>query len=124
MGTCKIRPLTCSSVEPPIGIEPMTYALRGARSLTGHALAAALAWIIALTALAALGLFGMPFHEAFHARGSYPATVRKPHCRYSFGLVLGPAPASSSRRPASMPTLREFSNAWQRTQAYSTAETW
>src|SRR5580704_8526614 len=32
-------------------------------------------------------------------------------------------PASSSRRPASMPALREFSNAWQRTQAYSTAET-
>jgi hypothetical protein len=102
----------------------MTYALRGARSLTGHALAAPIAWIIALTALAALGLSGMPFHEPFHARGSYPATVRKPHCRYSFGLVLGPAPASSSRRPASMPTLREFSNAWQRMQAYSTAETW
>ena len=29
MGTRKIRPLTCNSVEPPIGIEPMTYALRG-----------------------------------------------------------------------------------------------
>ena len=78
-----------SSWEPPIGIEPMTYALRGTRSLTGHALAAALAWIIALTALAALGLSGMPFHEPFHARGFYPATVRKPHRRYSFGLVLG-----------------------------------
>ena len=62
-------------VEPPIGIEPMTYALRGARSLTGDALAAALAWIIALTALAALGLSGMPFHKPFHARGSYPATA-------------------------------------------------
>ena len=24
-----IRPLTCNSAEPPIGIEPMTYALRG-----------------------------------------------------------------------------------------------
>jgi hypothetical protein len=30
METRKIRPLTCNSVEPPIGIEPMTYALRGA----------------------------------------------------------------------------------------------
>jgi hypothetical protein len=29
MGTRRIRPLTCNSVEPPIGIESMTYALRG-----------------------------------------------------------------------------------------------
>ena len=29
MGTCKISPLSCNFVEPPIGIEPMTYALRG-----------------------------------------------------------------------------------------------
>jgi len=29
IGTCKIGPLTCNFVEPPIGIEPMTYALRG-----------------------------------------------------------------------------------------------
>ena len=27
--TRKISPLTCNSIEPPIGIEPMTYALRG-----------------------------------------------------------------------------------------------
>jgi hypothetical protein len=56
-------------VEPPIGIEPMTYALRGARDLAAHALAAPIAPIIALTALAALGLSGYPVHEPVHARG-------------------------------------------------------
>ena len=40
MGARKIRLLTCKSVEPPIGIEPMTYALRGPRSLSAHALSA------------------------------------------------------------------------------------
>ena len=33
MGTRRIRLLTCNSDEPPIGIEPMTYALREARPL-------------------------------------------------------------------------------------------
>ena len=41
--------------EPPIEIEPMTYALRETRSLPAHALAALIAQKIALT-LAALGL--------------------------------------------------------------------
>jgi hypothetical protein len=54
--------------EPPIGIEPMTYALRETRSLALDALAAPIARIIALMALAALGLSGDPFHEAFRAR--------------------------------------------------------
>ena len=48
--------------EPPIGIEPMTYALRGPCSLAAHALAAQMAPKIALTALAALGLSKDPFH--------------------------------------------------------------
>ena len=48
-------------MEPPIGIEPMTYALREARSLPVHALAAVIAPIIALMALAVLGLSGVPF---------------------------------------------------------------
>jgi hypothetical protein len=75
--TCKIRRLTCGSVEPPIGIEPMTYALRGARSLSAHALAAPIARVTARMALAALGLSGNPVHELVHARGlSHPATVR------------------------------------------------
>src|SRR5690348_7944245 len=56
-------------VEPPIGIEPMTYALRGACALPAHALAAPTAPAIALTALAALGLSGYPVHEPVHARG-------------------------------------------------------
>jgi hypothetical protein len=34
-----------------------------------HALAALIARVIALTALAALGLSKDPFHEPFHARG-------------------------------------------------------
>jgi hypothetical protein len=66
-------------VEPPIGIEPMTYALRGARSLSAHALAAPIAPIIALTALAALRLSAYPVHEPVHARcraACPPITVR------------------------------------------------
>ena len=69
MGTRKIGPLTCNSVEPPIGIEPMTYALRGACALPAYALAAPIAPAIALTALVALGLSGYPVHEPVHARG-------------------------------------------------------
>ena len=57
-----------SSWEPPIGIEPMTYALRGARDLAAHALAAPIAPIIALMALTALGISGDPVHEPVHAR--------------------------------------------------------
>jgi hypothetical protein len=48
--------------EPPIGIEPMTYALRETRSLAVDALAALIAREIALIALAALGLPGDPVH--------------------------------------------------------------
>jgi hypothetical protein len=40
----------------------MTYALREARALAARALPAPIAWKIALTALAALGLSGEPFH--------------------------------------------------------------
>ena len=45
----------------------MTYALREARYLSAHALAAPMEPIIALTALAALVLPGVPFHDPFHA---------------------------------------------------------
>ena len=58
-----------SSWEPPIGIEPMTYALRGACARPACALAAPIAPVIALTALAALGLPDDPVHEPVHARG-------------------------------------------------------
>jgi hypothetical protein len=53
-------------VEPPIGIEPMTYALRGTRDLAAHALTAPMAPVIALMALAALGLSGNPVHKPVH----------------------------------------------------------
>jgi hypothetical protein len=51
----------------------MTYALRETRSLAVDALAALIARKIALTALAALGLSGDPFHEPFHAPRPYVA---------------------------------------------------
>jgi hypothetical protein len=73
VGTRKIEPLTCSSVEPPIGIEPMTYALRGTCDLTAHAPAALIAPIIALMALTSLGIFGGSVHEPVHAEGSASA---------------------------------------------------
>ncbi len=50
----------------------MTYALRVACDLAAHALAAQIAPNIALTALAALGLCGEPFHDPFHARTPRP----------------------------------------------------
>ena len=60
--------LTCRYVEPPIGIEPMPYALRGARAVAAHALAAPIARAIARMARAALGLSGDPVHEPVHVR--------------------------------------------------------
>ena len=54
--------------EPPIGIEPMTYALRGACALPAYALAAPIAPAIALMALAALGLSGNPVHKPVHEK--------------------------------------------------------
>ena len=47
----------------------MTYASRGACHLAAHALAARIARIIAMKALAPLGLSDEAFHEPFHARG-------------------------------------------------------
>ena len=66
MGTRKISPLTCNYVGQPIGIEPMTYALRGTCDLAAHALAAPMAPVIALMALAALGLSGNSVHKPVH----------------------------------------------------------
>jgi hypothetical protein len=42
--------------------------LQEVRPRAACALAASIAQVIALTALAALRLFGAPFHESFHAR--------------------------------------------------------
>jgi hypothetical protein len=64
----KIRISWAFVMEPPIGIEPMTYALRETRSLAMDALAALTAGGIALTALVTLGLSTDPFHDPFHAR--------------------------------------------------------
>jgi hypothetical protein len=54
-------------VEPPTGIEPMTYALRGA------CLPAFVAWparIPQRTTAMTLGFRGLPFHDPFHDQSS------------------------------------------------------
>ena len=58
------RPL---SWEPPIGIEPMTYALREAREYAAAPLPAQTARRTAPEALIALGFRDYPFHDSFHA---------------------------------------------------------
>ena len=55
------------SVEPPIGIEPMTYALREAREYAAQPLPAQTTWRITLEALIALEFRGHSFHDPFHA---------------------------------------------------------
>ena len=75
IATPRNEALTCNVSEPPIGIEPMTYALREARSRAVHPLAAPIAQIIAPTTLATLGLSKDPFHEPFHDRGPCRAVL-------------------------------------------------
>jgi hypothetical protein len=53
--------------EPPIGIEPMTYALREARYGALHPLPAPMPHASATTAPGTVGLRGRPFHDPFHA---------------------------------------------------------
>ena len=61
-------PLSCRYSEPPIGIEPMIYALREARAHAAQALPAQIARRMALTAPFAVAFPGHPFHEPFHAK--------------------------------------------------------
>ena len=98
--------------EPPIGIEPMTYALRVTWSLAMDALAALIARVIALMALIALGLSGDPFHDPFHARAlrpRHPSTVRKRaddmDLRPQAGPASGPTALQSLRSPSRMSVL-------------------
>jgi hypothetical protein len=56
-------------VEPVSGFEPLTCRLQEARPRALSALAAPMTQVIALTAPAALGLFGASSHEPFHADG-------------------------------------------------------
>ena len=55
--------------EPVSGFEPLTCRLQEVRPRAPSTLAAAMARVIALMALAALGLSGATFHEPFHADG-------------------------------------------------------
>ena len=68
-----------SFLEPVSGFEPLVCRLQEVRPRAPHAIAAPMVRVIALTALAALGSSGAPFHEPFHAHGHYfrpPVTVR------------------------------------------------
>jgi len=67
-------------VEPPRGIEPRTYALRGACFLAACPLAATMPRAIAQMALAALGFSADPVHEPVHG-GSRPPGSRSPGAR-------------------------------------------
>ena len=55
-------------MEPPIGIEPMTYALREARFPALRALAATMPRAIAHMAPVALGFCADPVHATVHGR--------------------------------------------------------
>jgi hypothetical protein len=57
------------------GIEPLTCRLQEVRPRAPWALAAPMAHVIALTALAALGLSRASFHETFHADGRQWSTA-------------------------------------------------
>jgi hypothetical protein len=59
--------LTLSELEPVSGFEPLTCRLQEDRPGAPDALAAAMTWAIALTALVTLGLSGDPVHEPVHA---------------------------------------------------------
>jgi hypothetical protein len=83
-----------SSWEPPIGIELMTYALRGTRDLAAHALTAPMAPVIALMALAALGLSGNPVHKPVHEQEA----VARPSDRLN-ALVLEDRGRLNGSRP-------------------------
>jgi hypothetical protein len=56
--------------EPVSGFEPLTCRLQEVRPRALSALAARMARVIALEALATLGLSGASFHEPFHAEAA------------------------------------------------------
>jgi hypothetical protein len=65
----EVRRLPRLTWEPVSGIEPLTCRLQEVRPCAPYALAARMAHVIALEALATLGLTGASFHEPFHADG-------------------------------------------------------
>jgi hypothetical protein len=71
IATPRNEPLTCNASEPPIGIEPMTYALRGACSPAADPLAATMPRASAQMALTALGFCADPVHEPVHGGGRH-----------------------------------------------------
>ena len=78
--------VTVLNWEPVSGLEPLAYRLQEVRPCATRALPARMTRIIALMALAALGLSGAPSHEPSHARGPHvppSATV----CNIAAGTV-------------------------------------
>jgi hypothetical protein len=86
-------------LEPPIGIEPMTYALRGTCSPPPHPLAATMPRATAPMALAALGFRGDPFHDPFHGgsrkRNLLRRLRRSTSLRLSYAEALEGSPGGS-----------------------------
>jgi len=68
MPTRNNKPLACRYAEPPIGIEPMTYALREACALATQALPAQTARRMAREALIPLEFRDLPVHAPVHAK--------------------------------------------------------
>jgi len=91
------RPTQGEILEPVSGFEPLTCRLQVVRPRAPCVLAAMMARLIALTALAALGLSGDPVHEPVHARGPaprHPTTVRN----VTLGTAFTPASPRHRRR--------------------------
>jgi hypothetical protein len=94
-------------VEPPIGIEPMTYALREARDLTALALAAQMTRRIAPIALIALEFRGLRSTTRSTAQPSTVAGRRRTRA----GLCDACSPGMNTgegenKRPRTWPTFR------------------
>ena len=94
-----------SSWEPPIGIEPMTYALRGARARAAHALAAPIAPATALMTPAALELSGESVHESVHGPRppSSPVSPSSPKPAALTSRSPTPSTPGDSGRPSGQP---------------------
>ena len=105
IATPRNEPLTCNASEPPIGIEPMTYALREACSRAADALAAPIAPVIALMTPAALGLSGNPVHESVHGPPppSSPVSPSSPKPAALTGRSPTPSTPGDSGRPSGQP---------------------
>jgi hypothetical protein len=128
----RIVALTCRFVEPPVGIEPTTYALRGRRATAQNAPPAPIAHPRAPGALGDLGGRRNGFHEGFHEvsgprrpeAGRHPwprAVVASRDTEPGPGWILGRGATPPSPTPArtGSPTLAENVYCCRRQQSTS-----